>query len=261
MPLSRHANEKRFEDFFSEEKYVVLKNYLYNYLVRKRLISSIIRESSAEYVLEVGSGLSPMVTDRDAIVYSELSYRALATLREHHGRGAYVVADCTRLPFEDQAFSHVVCSEVLEHVENDEGALAEMSRVIRRDGFACITVPHRRFYFAADDRFVKHFRRYEISELEGKLARAGLRAGAIRKVLGPFEKVTMFSTVMLFSVLQKFGGGMEGSGRAALAIAPVFKWVNRGLAVVARLDAWLMPRSLSTVIFVKAEHTEGPQGG
>lgn len=256
MASTRHANEERFEDFFSEAKYIVLKNYLYNYLVRKRLITAAIGDRPEAYVLEVGSGLSPMITNRDRIVYSELSHRALCTLREQHGRGAYVVADCTKLPFKEGAFTHTVCSEVLEHVENDEVAIGEIARVTDREGFACITVPHRMLYFAADDRFVNHFRRYEISELEGKLERAGLRAGVIKKVLGPFEKITMFSTVMTFSLIERLFGSVGGSGKLALAIAPLFKWVNRGLAIIARVDAKVMPRALATVIYVRAEHQE-----
>ncbi len=255
-PVSeRHAYERRFEEFFEEDKYVALKNYLYNYLLRKRLISSTIKHLRPSLTLEVGSGLSPMITESDRVVYSELSHRALRTLRSKHPRGFFVVADCTRLPFKDAAFEATVCSEVLEHVENDQEAIGELARVMTPNGSACITVPHRRFYYAADDRYVRHFRRYELSEILEKVRSAGLDAKAVKKVLGPLEKVVMFSTVMLFSFIERVNRNRSGNGqdRFFTAIAPAFKWGNRVIACVAWLDAKIMPRALSTVVFVRAE--------
>lgn len=254
--MKKHSNEKRFEDFFAEDKYVVLKNYLYNYLLRRRAINAVLHSSDSGLILEVGSGLSPIVTDTDRIVYSELSFRALQTMKARNRRGGYVVADGTRLPFVNESFSHVVCSEVLEHVEDDEGALREFARVMRADGRASVTVPHRKFYFAADDRYVRHFRRYEIDEMQGKLQRAGLHAPTVRKVLGPFEKVTMFTTVMAFSLIQRLGREKKGarSSTAWIAwVAPPFKWLNRFLAMVAWLDARIMPRALATVVLFEIE--------
>jgi SAM-dependent methyltransferase len=250
----RHADERRFEDFFEEGRYVALKNYLYNYLLRKRLISATVAELHPRMTLEVGSGLSPMITNADNVVYSELSHRALCTLRAQHGRGHYVVADCTQLPFRDGAFGATVCSEVLEHVENDQMAIAELARVMEPGGSACITVPHRTFYYAADDRFVRHFRRYETADITGKLEAAGLQPKAIKKVLGPLEKVVMFSTVMLFSAIERAtrSGSRGGPSVFAPPVVTAFKWANRCMAGLAWLDAKIMPRALATVIFVRA---------
>lgn len=249
----RHPNEKRFEDFFEEEKYVRLKNYLYNYRIRKAIVSKSMARGAPRRVLEIGAGLSPMITDRDGVVYSELSFRALKNLRQHQRRGEFVVADCTRLPFADGAFSHVVCSEVIEHVENDVEALRETSRVLAPDGELCLTVPHRKFYFAADDRYVRHFRRYELDEVTEKLSRAGLEPVAVRKVLGPLEKIVMFSTVMAFSLIQRAVPRRRGAGgNWIVALAPIFNAVNVVLMGLARLDAAIMPRALATVLFVRA---------
>jgi ubiquinone/menaquinone biosynthesis C-methylase UbiE len=255
-------SERRFEDFFVEDKYVALKNHLYNYRLRRRAINAVIDQATPDFILEVGSGLSPIVTDTDRIVYSELSFRALQTLKRHNqSRGHYVVADGTRLPFKDDAVPCVVCSEVLEHVENDQQALSELARVLETKGLACITVPHRMFYFAADDRFVHHFRRYETSEMQDKLGTAGFQLRTMKKVLGPLEKVTMFSTVMAFSAIQKVLGGREAGGKPSpilVAVSPVFKWCNSVYALLARADAAIMPHALATVILFHAEKPGEP---
>lgn len=46
------------------------------------------------------------------------------------------------IPFEDGAFDFVFCIEVLEHVPNPWGALAEMHRVLRPGGVLVLSVPN-----------------------------------------------------------------------------------------------------------------------
>ena len=72
-------------------------------------------------ILEVGSGLSPMVTDSDRVVYSELSFPALRTLKRMPEKGFLVAADAVHLPFKSGSFSQVICSEVLEHLPRIDG--------------------------------------------------------------------------------------------------------------------------------------------
>jgi SAM-dependent methyltransferase len=54
-----------------------------------------------------------------------------------------VCAAGERLPFPDQAFSAVLSNEVIEHVQDDCAALAEMARVLRPGGRALIFCPNR----------------------------------------------------------------------------------------------------------------------
>ncbi len=54
---------------------------------------------------------------------------------------ATIKADIQNLPFEDEKFDFLICNHVLEHVENDKKAIIEMNRVLRKNGFAIITVP------------------------------------------------------------------------------------------------------------------------
>jgi SAM-dependent methyltransferase len=54
---------------------------------------------------------------------------------------APIAMDATRLAFADGRFDLVICSHVLEHIEDDRTALAEFARVLRPGGRAVIAVP------------------------------------------------------------------------------------------------------------------------
>ena len=246
----------RFQDFFEENKYIFLKNYLYNYLLRKMAVEKNLLKERLELILEVGSGISPVMTRTNNIIYSDLSFTALQMLKHVYGNGLYVVADCMNLPFKSGAFSHTISSEVLEHLKDDRKAIKELARVMKPSGRLIVTFPHKKSYFANDDRFVNHFRRYELSEMNALLIDAGFRPITIRKVLGPLEKITMSFVVYCFSLIQKIKSEKANqlNNNVLMNIfGKLFKWANRFYILLAWIDARIMPRSLSAVLLIKAE--------
>ena len=50
-------------------------------------------------------------------------------------------ADAKHLPFQDNTFDSVICSEVLEHIHDYKSVLLEISRVLKDGGIAGISVP------------------------------------------------------------------------------------------------------------------------
>ena len=61
--------------------------------------------------------------------------------RESRGRWLISRADVTKLPFAEGVFDVVVCSEVLEHVEDSRTAVSELVRVLKPGGDMVVTVP------------------------------------------------------------------------------------------------------------------------
>jgi len=91
------------------------------------------------------------------------------------GNGLGVGADIQALPFRAGAFDAVKATEVLEHVPDVPGALAECRRVLRPGGHLVITVPFlERVHGDPGD-----YTRYTRSMWERLLAEAGLRPTAI----------------------------------------------------------------------------------
>ena len=255
------ATVNRFQEFFGDRRYFGLKNHLYNYLLRRRAVRRAIKGEKHLMVLEVGSGLSPVTDAGWHVIYSDLSFSALKILmRDTRFRGGgHVVADAGNLPFRTGTFSHVISSEVLEHLPDDQAAIREMVRVMNPSGCLVLTFPHGRYYFAWDDRFVKHYRRYDLDEMVDLLEKAGMRPILIRKVLCPLEKVTMCLAVAFFYILQKWqsAGGSPAGAPVPRGVTTLFKSCNRAFAPLVRLDAFIAPRFLSTDILIKAVRNEG----
>ncbi len=86
------------------------------------------------------SGFEPTLVGLD-ISENQLSYMLLRMKKEGitdavaiHGNGEY-------LPFEDESFDLVTCSEVLEHIRTPQRALAEIHRVLKPTGLALLSTP------------------------------------------------------------------------------------------------------------------------
>jgi SAM-dependent methyltransferase len=94
-----------------------------------------------------------------------------------------VRGDALRLPFADGSFDRVIASEVLEHIPDDEAAMAELARVLRVGGSMAVTVPRCGPEFvnwALSDDYHNvpggHVRIYRQSQLVDRLQGTGLRA-------------------------------------------------------------------------------------
>lgn len=106
-----------------------------------------------------------------------------------------ILEDIMSMPFKDESFDKIICSEVLEHLDNDKSALIEMKRVLKKNGVLCITVPHWNFPFFWDpvnyvlQRVLKthikngfwsgvwanHVRLYRVGELKKVVRAAGFK--------------------------------------------------------------------------------------
>lgn len=65
----------------------------------------------------------------------------LSMLPASSGATQFLTGDAYRLPFGNQTFDAVICSEVLEHLETYDLALSEINRVLKPEGQFVPTVP------------------------------------------------------------------------------------------------------------------------
>jgi SAM-dependent methyltransferase len=118
--------------------------------------------------LEVAPGLRPRLPIIGTY-FVDISPAALGKLRRS---GAEVVLGAvTALPFADATFELVCALDIIEHVEDDESALRELTRVARTGASLLISTPLHPALWTSFDDFVGHKRRYEPGELLAKLGR------------------------------------------------------------------------------------------
>ena len=126
----------------------------------------------------------------------------------HHGT-------IEKLPFPDNFFDNILCTEVLEHLKSDQKAISELIRVLRKGGKLIVTVPSKNFPFFYDPinyvlnrlgRKLKmgiwgwgHERLYTFSLLEKRI---GLKV--VKRKRFPFSLVSFFENSYNSSFLSKF---------------------------------------------------------
>ncbi|MEW6076365.1 MAG: class I SAM-dependent methyltransferase [Thermodesulfobacteriota bacterium] len=127
------------------------------------------------------------------VVGADLNFNSLQEARKRlqfhdqlgeHGGGAWglLQTDITRLPFPDGYFDLVICSEVLEHIPQDEAAMREIIRVVKPGRDLVVSVPRyfpERICWALSDEYFNvnqgHVRIYRQGQLIRRLESLGVK--------------------------------------------------------------------------------------
>jgi SAM-dependent methyltransferase len=90
-------------------------------------------------------------------------------------RGLDVVrADAREMPLRTGSLDLVTAFDILEHIEEDYLAAAEITRVLKPGGTALIAVPAGMDLWSAHDEAVDHVRRYTRETLQAVISKGGL---------------------------------------------------------------------------------------
>lgn len=96
---------------------------------------------SMEFVSR-GASVFSMDLDMESLRKTRYSLALLKEKRAKQKNGFFVHSgDALNLPFRDETFDRIICSEVMEHVDDDFKACSELSRVMKKHGRIAITVP------------------------------------------------------------------------------------------------------------------------
>ena len=102
------------------------------------------RARFAGLVLNVGAGEDDRIFGRRTIRLD--GFAPSATVRSNLG---------VALPFQNDVFDGVVCTEVLEHVPSPDDLLREIARVVKPNGIAIFTMPFFFHYHADPEDFTR----------------------------------------------------------------------------------------------------------
>jgi SAM-dependent methyltransferase len=143
--------------------------------------------------------------------------------------------------------SVVVACDVLEHIENDEKALREMRRILKKGGILFLTAPAFEFLWGGADKLSLHKRRYSKRELEGKLKDAGFSI-----VRSAYFNTFLFLPVLISRILEKML-----KLNPAIEYKPLPRFLNYILEKIFSFEAYLLkflnfPFGVSLMIIAKS---------
>ncbi len=186
-----------------------------------------------------GSGVNlDLLQGRGRLLTLDLSRRSLTACREL-GSADLLQGDATRLPLGDGTVDLVCALDVLEHLEADRRALAEIARVLKPTGHLLLSVPALGLLWGRQDVLAQHVRRYSPSELRERVREAGLE----------WEHRTFFNTWLFPPILAVrlamrpwLSEGAQGGSDLGLRLPRMVEEVL--YRIFASEGAWIVRRRL-----------------
>jgi SAM-dependent methyltransferase len=153
--------------------------------------SRMVLREIGQRVVEVGCGignLTGLLLDRELVVAVDREAACVEQLRIRFGSNENLqalVCDAASPEFRGLARFHpdsCICVNVLEHIEEDAGALEAMGSILTPGGVVVLLVPAFEALYGRIDRNLGHYRRYRRSGIRRLAEQAGLHVQELRYV-------------------------------------------------------------------------------
>ena len=138
------SHKARLADFLSRNPFVDPLTLGLFYREKMRAIHRVAPDTPFRRILEIGggrSGLTALLYPNARVINldSDPSHAAEAVNRQD--AMGFVCGTATALPFRDHSFDAVTLFDVIEHIDDDAGAAAEVERVVNPGGYVLLTTP------------------------------------------------------------------------------------------------------------------------
>lgn len=151
------------------------------FVERRRLFATLIRKTaipSDATVVDIGTGTGANLRLLRQMGFAQVVGIDPSADAAHwcaeKGLGDVHTGDIRALPLADASVDLLLATDVIEHVDEDKQAVAEIWRVLRPGGTALITVPAFPSLWGLQDVKSHHYRRYRMTPFLQLLERSGL---------------------------------------------------------------------------------------
>jgi len=166
-------------------------------ITRRNLEKFLSKYATNERVLDLGSGGSSYNTFFPNRIMVDID----------SARNPDIVADAHNLPFKDEEFKFILCTEMLEHTKDPKQVERELYRITAPGGTLLLTT---RFVYPIHDaphdywRFTKYglkeiFKKWEVVELRGETDSFSTIAALLQRI--SFQSILKFNKVSKFLLL------------------------------------------------------------
>ncbi|HJR19478.1 MAG TPA: class I SAM-dependent methyltransferase [Actinomycetota bacterium] len=193
------------------------------YPLIKRFIADAVPPQAS--ILEVGMGqgaLGVRLSRRYRYVGVEMdpvSHNRAAARMARFGQGHALLGEVSAIP-EGSRFDVVCAFEVLEHIEDDAGALRRWGEFIERGGLLVLSVPAFQRRFGPADRAAGHFRRYEPNSIAALLRSTGFTDVVVRTYGVPLGYVLEWARNVIASRREHSASLAESTARSGRHLQP-----------------------------------------
>jgi SAM-dependent methyltransferase len=205
---------------------------------RNRLIQGLVRRHfrDARDVLEIGCGSGFVLAGLRAalpnarLVGSEAYSSGLSYAAQRVSPPCeFLQMDACALPY-SEAFDLIGAFDVLEHLDDDAAAVAEIARALRPGGGLLVTVPQHRWLWSQVDDISHHRRRYPRGGIAQLLRAQGLEV---------LRETSFMCLLLPLMLAQRLGPGRRRSYNAKAEFA-LPAAVQRGLEAVLGIERELI---------------------
>jgi 2-polyprenyl-3-methyl-5-hydroxy-6-metoxy-1,4-benzoquinol methylase len=166
------------EDRLYKKFYEIQKSHWW-FRGKKDIVLDVIDQlklSSGMNILDVGCGSGLMLSDLAKIGHvsgMDASLDGLAFCKEIFNGPLELCHLPENIPYKDRSFDLITMLDVLEHIEDDLGALSSIKNLLTKNGILILTVPANMNLWSHFDVLNHHKRRYESKQLSKLAVKSG----------------------------------------------------------------------------------------
>ncbi len=250
-----------------------ISEYSLTHRLRLPHILTLANLQKEDRVLEIGSGsgyfIGRIAKDVDFTVGIDYNRQNNLRASAHWRSTAFVTGGAINLPFKEKSFNKIICSEVIEHIEDDLALIEEAYRVLKTNGILVITTPNLKPTFG----FYKFFKKLAgITEWDIGHDREGYSEQQINRMLigSKFVVQKMYTVNFLFptlvrsitylsrrilsrKIIEREGwGGAEIENIEKSRLFAVYKNLFPLVTAIAKIDSIFCPFAKGHTIVIKA---------
>ncbi len=132
-------------------------------------------------ILEIGSGIgnfTDLLLKKGNVTAIDIDKKYIDLFKTRRSKGlqsGYGDIEKNKFFFKDKKFDTIICLNVLEHIKEDNKALANMFSLLNKKGKLILLVPAHKLLFSKFDTNLGHFRRYNVAGTDEKLELSGFK--------------------------------------------------------------------------------------